>query len=127
MPTDSERPPEEAPATPAADPGDAASEGTIAAREASTEFGGPEPGGPEPGVYVRLVMRDTGTGMDEITQRRAFEAFYTTKTDGAAAKGTGLGLSSVFLVVTGIGGAVRAESAPGSGTPFIVDLPALEA
>ena len=61
--------------------------------------------------------------MDEATRRRAFEAFFTTKTLPSAARGSGLGLSSVFLLVTRAGGGVRVESEPGRGTTFVVDLP----
>ena len=80
----------------------------------------------EPGRYVRLIASDTGTGMDEPTRRRAFEAFFTTKTLPAAGRGSGLGLSSVFLLVTRAGGTVRVESEPGRGTTFILDLPAAD-
>jgi signal transduction histidine kinase len=74
--------------------------------------------------FVRLVVSDTGTGMDEATRRRAFDAFYTTKADAATMDGTGLGLSSVFLIVSQTGGTVRLDSAPGAGTTFTVDIPA---
>ena len=80
----------------------------------------------EPGRYVRLIASDTGTGMDDATRRRAFEAFFTTKTLPAAGRGSGLGLSSVFLLVTRAGGSVRVESEPGRGTTFILDLPAAD-
>jgi PAS domain S-box-containing protein len=76
----------------------------------------------EPGRYVRLVASDTGTGMDEATRRRAFEAFFTTKTLPSTGRGSGLGLSSVFMLVTRAGGTVRVESEPGRGTTFILDL-----
>ena len=47
-------------------------------------------GGLSAGEYVRLTMRDNGTGMDAETLSRAFEPFFTTKPHG---RGTGLGLA----------------------------------
>jgi signal transduction histidine kinase len=78
------------------------------------------------GRFVRITVSDSGVGMDEATASRAFEAFFSTKTDGATARGTGLGLSSVFLIVTKAAGSIHVESAPGEGTTFTVDLPAAE-
>src|SRR5262249_33791255 len=49
-----------------------------------------------PGTSARLVVRDTGVGMDDDTRTRAFEPFFTTKPLG---KGTGLGLSTVYGIV----------------------------
>lgn len=66
-----------------------------------------------PGAYLRLSVRDTGTGMDADTLARAVEPFFSTKGLG---KGTGLGLSMVHGLAVQSGGALRLSSAPGQGT-----------
>jgi signal transduction histidine kinase len=70
--------------------------------------------------YVRLVVKDTGHGMDEATQARIFEPFFTTKEVG---KGTGLGLSTVFAVTRQLGGYIDVVSAKGEGASFILEFP----
>jgi two-component system cell cycle sensor histidine kinase/response regulator CckA len=75
-------------------------------------------GGREPRVSISVT--DTGVGMDEDTQKRAFEPFYTTKPRG---QGTGLGLSTVYGVVQRHGGEVRVKSTPGHGASIELLLP----
>ena len=69
------------------------------------------------GPRVRLMVRDSGVGMDEGVRARLFEPFFTTKSPG---KGTGLGLSIVYGIVTAAGGAIEVDSAPGRGAAFIL-------
>jgi CheY-like chemotaxis protein len=71
-----------------------------------------------PGKYVLLTVADDGSGMDEATQSRIFEPFYTTKF-----MGRGLGLAAVHGIVSGHNGVLRLESAPARGTTFRLYFP----
>jgi PAS domain S-box-containing protein len=75
------------------------------------------------GRYNRLVIRDTGVGIDEATLARIFEPFFTTK---AVGQGTGLGLTTAYGIVTALGGSIRVHSTPGQGTTFELHLPESE-
>ena len=72
------------------------------------------------GQYVRLVVSDNGTGMDDVTLRRAVEPFYSTKGIG---KGTGLGLSMVHGLAAQSGGGLVLDSVLGQGTRAEIWIP----
>ncbi len=75
---------------------------------------------PPPGRWVRIMVRDSGTGMPPDVMRRVFEPFFTTKAAGA---GTGLGLAMVYGTVQYHGGSIQIESEPAMGTTVTIWLP----
>jgi signal transduction histidine kinase/CheY-like chemotaxis protein len=75
---------------------------------------------PAPGSYLRLRIRDTGTGMPPNVLHRAFEPYFTTKLQNT---GSGLGLSQVYGTAQQSGGMAKIESSLGVGTTVTVLLP----
>ncbi len=67
---------------------------------------------------VSIAIRDTGGGLDEETQRRIFEPYFSTKVTG-----TGLGMAIAKRNVELNGGSIDVHSTPGSGTSVTVKLP----
>ena len=76
------------------------------------------------GPYVKVVVRDTGLGMNGDVRARAFDPFFTTK---ERSKGSGLGLSTVYGIVKQSGGDVALDSRPGHGTEVTIHLPRVAA
>ena len=70
-----------------------------------------------PSGAIRILIVDTGRGMNEEELMLAFDDFYTTKPDG-----TGLGLSVVRRLTADLNGSLRVESEPGRGTTFTIEL-----
>ena len=73
---------------------------------------------------VKVIITDTGKGIDREHLLHIFEPFFTTKDPG---QGTGLGLSIAYGVIKRHNGYIDAESTPGKGTTFIISLPVIPA
>lgn len=73
------------------------------------------------GEYVVVEVRDTGVGIPTDKISKIFEPFFTTKKVG---EGTGLGLATVYGIIKQTGGFVFVDSIEGSGTQFLIYLPA---
>lgn len=97
--------------------------GTLTIETANSELDdGHAHGGGEvaPGQYVRITVRDVGTGMAPEVLEKVIEPFFTTKEVG---KGSGLGLSQVYGFVKQSGGHLDIRSALGEGTSVVIHLP----
>jgi signal transduction histidine kinase len=68
---------------------------------------------------VRISLEDTGPGIPADVLPKIFDPFITTK--GSA--GTGLGLSISYGIIREHGGHITADSRPGHGATFTIDLP----
>ncbi|MCF6272511.1 MAG: ATP-binding protein [Rhodobacteraceae bacterium] len=75
------------------------------------------------GEYVRIRVKDTGSGIDPDCLPKIFEPFFTTKRVG---EGTGLGLSTVYGIIKQTGGFVFVDSVREVGTEFLIYLPCYE-
>lgn len=74
------------------------------------------------GDQLHLRVQDSGCGMDEATQARIFEPFYSTKHGHS-----GVGLAAVYGIVARASGSIQLDSTPGRGTCFRIGLPLLVA
>lgn len=78
--------------------------------------------------YARIIVSDTGSGMDIDTLGDIYTPFYSTsRSDSAGKKRAGLGLTTVLNIVDYYGGRIFVDSEPGIGTKFEVFLPLVEA
>jgi len=67
---------------------------------------------------LKIMIKDTGKGIDKKDQVHIFDPYYTTKQAG-----TGLGLAIVRNIIESHNGEIRVESIPGQGTSMIIFLP----
>ena len=72
------------------------------------------------GKYVKVVVSDTGPGIDPKIINRIFDPYFTTKGIG---KGSGMGLAVVHGIVKSHSGAITIDSTLGKGTKFIMFFP----
>ena len=72
-----------------------------------------------PGDYVTVTVIDDGIGMDEATQSRVFDPFFTSRPE----IGSGLGMSQVYGMIKSAGGGIAIESSPGQGTSVELYFP----
>ena len=72
------------------------------------------------GKYVKLMVSDTGPGIDPKIIDRIFDPYFTTKGIG---KGSGMGLAVVHGIVKSHSGAIKVDSTLGKGTQFSIFFP----
>ncbi|MFW5771548.1 MAG: hybrid sensor histidine kinase/response regulator, partial [Spirochaetota bacterium] len=72
-----------------------------------------------PGKYVKAIIRDEGSGIDEKHLDRIFDPYFSTKQTGS-----GLGLATVYSIIDKHGGHISVSSEHGSGAAFTLYLPA---
>ena len=75
------------------------------------------PFSPSSSAAARIIIEDTGDGMDESVLAHIFDPFFSTKEHG-----TGLGLTMVRQIIESFGGQVKASSQPQQGTRMEVIL-----
>jgi simple sugar transport system ATP-binding protein len=89
----------------------------VNALQASPRGGGVDVTAGMRGKELCIRVRDEGPGMDEETQGKIFNPFFTTKPSG-----TGLGLSIVHKIIEQHNGSIEVRSAEGKGTEFCIIL-----
>ncbi len=75
---------------------------------------------------IRVSVRDTGLGMDELALSKLFTPFERLDAAARGIEGTGLGLALSKRLVEAMGGTLEVTSTPGEGSTFCVDLAASE-
>ena len=70
--------------------------------------------------YARIIISDTGAGIDGSDMGKIFDPFFTTKD---SVQGTGLGLSISYSIIQDHGGRIWAENNEWGGASFFIELP----
>lgn len=71
-------------------------------------------------VYIKIGIKDNGSGIRQEIKNKLFDPFFTTKPVG---KGTGLGLSICYQIIDKHNGKIEVISEFEQGTEFIILLP----
>jgi signal transduction histidine kinase/ActR/RegA family two-component response regulator len=77
----------------------------------------------KPGGYVRLTVRDTGSGIAPEIVERIFDPYFSTR---EPEHGTGMGLAVVHGIVKSSGGSIAVDSIVGEGTAIHVFFPRMQ-
>jgi signal transduction histidine kinase/CheY-like chemotaxis protein len=77
----------------------------------------------QPGGYVKLTIKDTGSGIAPEIVNRIFDPYFSTR---EPEHGTGMGLAVVHGIVKGSGGSIAVDSILGEGTVIHVFFPRIE-
>ncbi len=75
-----------------------------------------------PGNYIKLIIKDSGSGIDPKIHDKIFDPYFTTKEIG---KGTGMGLSVVHGIVKNHNGEIYVDSNFGKGVTFTIVFPTI--
>ncbi|UCH98234.1 MAG: PAS domain S-box protein [Candidatus Aminicenantes bacterium] len=70
------------------------------------------------GSYVKVSIKDHGSGMEKAALQKIFDPFFTTK------EATGMGLATAFSIIRNHQGTIEVQSEKGVGSNFIIFLPA---
>jgi len=72
---------------------------------------------------IQISLTDNGPGIPKRNLKRIFDPFFTTRKTG---EGTGLGLSICQGIINSHNGKIYAESTPGKGATFVIELPVVD-
>ena len=71
------------------------------------------------GDYLKIIVQDEGTGIEQKHLDKIFDPYFTTKKTG-----NGLGLATTYSIIQKHNGHLKIESEIGKGTTFTIYLPA---
>ncbi len=99
--------------------------GTVEFRAENTVIRGGNSADIKPGKYVKVSVKDTGSGIAKEDIARIFDPYFTTKSQSRKkGLGAGLGLSVCYSILKNHESFISVESEAGSGSTFHVFLPA---